>query len=87
MPNEQSWMFRWIFSVVMPSLITKKLLEMVCIIISDGDSQFFTQIDNAIRPYFKNARQICCGWHLIHKGWDQHIDNSSQFNNVSMTEY
>ena len=23
MPNQQSWMFRWIFSVVMPSLISK----------------------------------------------------------------
>ena len=87
MPNEQSWMFRWIFSVVMPSLITKKLLEMVCIIISDGDSQFFTQIDNTSRPYFKNARWIRCGWYLIHKGWDWHVDNALQFNNVSMTEY
>ena len=26
MPDQQSWMFQWIFSVVMPSLITKKLL-------------------------------------------------------------
>ena len=87
MPNQQSWMFRWIFSVVMPSLISKKLLEKVCIIISDGDSQFFTQIDNAIRPYFKNAKRIRCGWHLIHKGWERHVDNALQFNNVSMTEY
>ena len=55
MPNQQSWMFRWIFSVAMPSLINKKLLEKVHMIISDGDSQFFSEIDNAIRPYFKNA--------------------------------
>ena len=51
---------RWIFSVVMPSLISKKLLEKVRIIISNGDSQFFTQIDNVIRSYFKNAKHICC---------------------------
>ena len=74
--------------MVMPSLINKKLLEKVLrIIISDGDSQFFSQIDNAIRPYFKNAKRVHCGWHLIHKGWEQHINNASQFNNFSMTEY
>ena len=56
MPNQQTWMFRWIFSVVMPSLINKKLLEKIRIIISDGDTQFFSQRDNAIQPYFKNAR-------------------------------
>ena len=87
MPNQQSWMFRWIFSVVMPSFISKKLLDKVRIIISDGDSQFFTQIDNAIRPYFKNSKCICCGWYLICKGWERHVDNASEFNNVSVTEY
>ena len=25
MPNQQSWMFRWIFSVVIPSFINRKL--------------------------------------------------------------
>ena len=61
MLNQQSWMLRWIFSVVMPSLINKRLLEKVRIIISDGGSQFFTQIDNAIRPYFKNVKHFHCG--------------------------
>ena len=87
MPNQQSWMSRWIFSVVMPSLIKKKMLEKVCIIISDGDSQFFSQIDNAISPYFKNVKRVRCGWHLIHKGWERHVDTASQFDNVSTTEY
>ena len=63
------------------------MIEKVCIIILDGDSQFFTQIDNAIRPYFKNVKRMPCGWYLIHKGWEWHVDNASQFNNVSMTEY
>ena len=35
----------------------------------------------------KNAKRIECGWHLIHKGWEYHVDNALQFNNVSMTEY
>ena len=87
MPNQQRWMFCWIFSLFMPSLISKKLLEKVRIIISDGDSLFSTQVDNAIRPYFKNTKHFRCGWHLIHKGWERHVDNISQFNNVSMTEY
>ena len=87
MLNQQSWMFHWIFSIVLSSLISKTFLEKVRIIISDGDSQFFTQIDNAIRPYLKNAKRIQCDWHLVNTGWERHVDNASQFNNVSMTEY
>ena len=71
----------------MTTLITKQLLEKIHITISDSDPQIFIQIDNVIRPYFKNARRVRCGWHLIHKGWDPHVDNTSQFNNVSMIEY
>ena len=65
----------------------KKLLEKIRIIISDGDTQFFSQIDNAIQPYFKNAKRIRYGWYLIHKGWERHVDTASQFTNVSLQEY
>ena len=85
--NQKTWMFRWIFSLVMSSLITKKLLETIHIIISDGDTHFFLQIDNAIEPYFKNAQGIHCGWHLIHKGWERHVDNASHFTNATLHEY
>ena len=68
----------------MPSLISKKLLEKIHNIISDGDTQFFLQIGDAIKPYCKNAKRIHCGWHLIRKGWERHVDNVSQFTNVTL---
>ena len=48
MPNQQSWMFRWVFSVVFPRLIPKHILTKVRIVITDGDPQEFSQVDNAI---------------------------------------
>ena len=40
MTNQQSWIFRWIVNVIMPRLISKKLLEKVHMIISDSNTQF-----------------------------------------------
>ena len=34
MPNHQSWMFRWVFSVVFPRLIPKHVLSKVIIVIT-----------------------------------------------------
>ena len=62
-------------------------MEKVCIIISDGDTQFLTQIDDAIQPYFKNITRVRCRWYLIYKGWERHVDSASIFKNISMTEY
>ena len=58
MPNQQSWMFRWIFSVVFPSLIPKHILSSIKVVITDGDPQEFLQIDNAIGNVLPNARRI-----------------------------
>ena len=44
MPNQQSWMFRWIFSVVFPRLIPKHILTNIRVVITDGDPQEFSQI-------------------------------------------
>ena len=39
LPNEQAWVFRWIFSVVLPKIFGLSKLKNVKLIISDGDSQ------------------------------------------------
>ena len=48
LPHEQSWGFRWVFSIVLPTMISQHTLQRVQLFISDGDSQEFGQIDNAI---------------------------------------
>ena len=73
MPNQQSWMFRWVLSVVFPRLIPKHILNNIKIIITDGDSQEYTQVDNSIENVLPNARRIRCGWHIAAQGFDKHV--------------
>ena len=81
MPNQQSWMFRLIFSVVFPRLLPKHILHKIKIVITDGDPQEYGQIDNAIETVIPNARRIRCGWHIVHQGFDRHVDTT--FPNIS----
>ena len=76
MPNQQSWMFRWIFSVVFPRLIPRHILQKIRIVITDGDPQEFSQIDNAIQTVIQNAKRIRCGWHIVHQGFERHVDTT-----------
>ena len=76
MPNQQSWMFRWIFSVVFPRLIPKHILCDVQVVLTDGDSQEFTQIDNAKVNVIPNAKRFRCGWHIVAQGFDKHVDTT-----------
>ena len=54
--NQQSWMFRWVFSVVFPRLIPKHVLSKVRTVITDGDPQDFSQVDYAIESVIPNAK-------------------------------
>ena len=61
MPNQQSWMFRWVFSVVFPRLIHKHILHNIKVVITDGDPQEFLQVDNAMENVIPNAKRVRCG--------------------------
>ena len=76
MPNQQSWMFRWVFSVVFPRLIPKHILHNVKVVITDGDPQEFLQVDNAMENVIPNAKRVRCGWHIVHQGFDRHVDTT-----------
>ena len=80
MLNQQAWMFRWILSVVFPRLLPSHILSKMKIIISDGDPQEYFQINNAIQNHYPQAKRVRCGWHLIAKGFEKHVD--SKFPNL-----
>ena len=69
LPNERSWIFRWVFNVALPTLFSKSVLEKVNIIVSDGDSQEYSQIDICINNHLTKASRVRCGWHLVDRGW------------------
>ena len=77
MPNQQSWMFRWILSVVFSRLIPKHVLCNTKIVITDGDPQEYIQIDNVIQNIIPNTKRIWCGWHIISQGFDKHVNTTS----------
>ena len=76
LPNQKAWVFRWLFSVVFPSFLSKRTLGRVRIVISDGDSSEYTQIDAAMKKVMPNARRLRCGWHIVNRGWKKHCSNA-----------
>jgi hypothetical protein len=68
LPNEQSWSYKWFFQTVLPALLGKDVLKRIKIIVTDGNSQGISQLDDAIASFFPEAYQIRCSWHIIDRG-------------------
>ena len=75
MPNERAWAYRWLFKTVFPTLFGKHLLESVHSFITDGDAQEIGQIEDAMKRYCPNAIRIQCSWHIIDRGWENHLQS------------
>ena len=72
-PNNRAWLFKWLFQTAFPALVGEETLEHVKLIITDGDSQETSQLDNAIAAIFINAKWRRCGWHIVDCGWKKHL--------------
>jgi hypothetical protein len=68
-PNERSWLFRWLFQEALSVHLGAQTLQLVKLVMTDGDIQEMTQVDYAIATYFVIAVRNRCGWHLVHQGW------------------
>jgi hypothetical protein len=58
LPSEQSWAYRWLFQTVFPSLIGKDVLNKVNIVVTDGDSQEITQLEEAVNKFFPQVYRL-----------------------------
>jgi hypothetical protein len=72
-PSEQSWSFKWLFQTACPALLGKEVMKKTRIIVTDGDSQEFAQLDDAIKKFFPEANRIRCSWHIIDRGWHKRV--------------
>ena len=79
LPNQQMWVFRWVFNVLLPEMYGNQVLSNVNTFITDGDSQEISQLDNAITTFFPRVKRIRCGWHIINRGWMHHIEGPKSF--------
>ena len=66
-PNQKTWMFRFVLEYVIPTMIGSSYCKLVQAIISDGDPQLIKCIEGAIVKIYKNAIQIPCTWHLVER--------------------
>ena len=55
LPNEQAWIFRWLFQEAIPTILGELHLADFKAIFSDGNSQEIGQIDAAIPFAFPGA--------------------------------
>ena len=59
--HEKTWIFRWLFCIVLPRLFGKPTVDQIKVIISDGDSQEIQQLDNAISLFLPKVIRVRCG--------------------------
>ena len=79
LPNQRTWSFRWIFLHVLPTMFSKETIDRIRVIISDGDSQEYQQIDVAINTFCHQTLRVRCGWHVIDRGWMRHGPKSNHY--------
>ena len=68
LPNQQKWVFRWVFCSLLPSLYDKETLSRIKLFITDGDAQEIAQLNDAIDMFFPQVQRMRCGWHIIRQG-------------------
>jgi len=83
LPNQKMWVFRWVFSVLLPKVYGNELLKQVQVFITDGDPQETQQLDNGLDLFFPKAKRIRCGWHLIDRGWNARCPTVKAFPSIS----
>lgn len=69
MPNEQQWMFQWILQEAFIKLFPSELHLEVKVVISDGDSSEYDQIDCMIAKFLLNAIRLRCVFHVFIQHW------------------
>ena len=79
LPHEKGWIFRWLFSIVLPKMYSNTVLQRIRLVISDGDAQEYNQLDNAIQKYFPDIVRIRCGWHIVDRSWLRHFLKHENF--------
>ena len=79
LPNERSWVFRWIFNIVIPKILQSCILSQKKAIIADDCFQEFMQIDVSQEICFNNTICIGCGHHLVRMSWTHHVIKTNFF--------
>ncbi|CAJ1931399.1 unnamed protein product [Cylindrotheca closterium] len=86
MPNETSAFYNWVFQEALPSMLGKEHLERVNLVLTDGDSNEFSALENSMLKLLPNALRGRCGHHLIKKTLQKKSIAPSYFKNRVLGE-
>jgi len=75
-PNNRNWLFQWLFQTSVPTLMGAEACARTRLIICDGDPQECAQLDAAIKSVFSGAMRRRCGWHIVDRGMNRHINKN-----------
>lgn len=67
LPSQCKWVFDWLFSTAMPSLLSKDALGRIRLVISDGDEKIYSAFDANQKRHYPNAKHGLCVYHLVTK--------------------
>jgi hypothetical protein len=60
LPIEQSEAYKWLFQTVFPVLIGKDVSNKLSIVVTDGNSQEITELEDTVNKFFPNVYHIRC---------------------------
>jgi hypothetical protein len=70
LPSECEWVFRYVFEIAIPSLISEATVERINQINTDGDRQIYNPLTSCIldkiSPWF-GCIHVLCNYHMIDK--------------------
>jgi hypothetical protein len=89
LPSECEWVFRYVFEVVIPSLIGEATVENINQINADGDIQIYIPLTNCIleksSPWFGCIHHVLCNYHMIDKLFSKKVELTD--NNRMLVEH
>ena len=68
-------------------MYSKTVLSRSRIVISDGDLQEYSQLDNAITHFFPQLIRLRCGWNILDRAWENYFSNKNDFSEQCQKHY
>ena len=69
---------------MLPTSFNEENLQRIEVMITDGDSQEYAQLDVAIKNHFPNAYRACSAYHVNSKVWEKHGPNIKNYDRKEM---
>ena len=84
-PSEKQWVYNWIYMDAIPKLLGKSTTLRNRLILTDGDRNNYTPLDQSIavdNSSWCNSSHGLCEWHLLGQSWQRQVTPTIAKNEV-----